>query len=111
MEEKGQPWQYELKKSYLALLFNEWAKEEFEDNHAIPKYDIQKCCTDFDGKQIHNGSMFLVVFKLPSGPVFNYFKMKDWDLFKIPIVETVVHKFDFHSNQAIIDRLTDILNE
>jgi hypothetical protein len=93
---------YEFRKVYNAALFNEWA------NYDIPKYDVHKSWKHYDGELCFGGGWFIVVAILPTGQISNHYKAEDWDLFKIPIEDTVKYAFDGHDSNIVIDRINKL---
>lgn len=91
---------YEFRKIYNAALFNEWAKKD--------KYKVHKSKKHFNGETCFGGGWFIVVALLPTGLISNHYEMKHWDLFKIPEFEKSLFKFDGHSPQDVLDRLSKI---
>lgn len=100
---------YEFRKLYNAALFNEWAKEEFEDQHSIPKYDVHKSVRHFDGEVIFGGNWFIVVAILPTGQISNHYHMDDWYLFNVPIEDKAKYEFDGHTAEDVANRLKALL--
>lgn len=105
---------YEFRKTYNAVLFNDWAKQEVrnpkwisEDNQPVnlPKYDVHKSWKHNDGELCFGGGWFIVVAVLPNGQVSNHYEAKDWDLFKIPVVEKAKYEFDGHTSADVVARL------
>lgn len=93
---------YEFRKVYNAVLFNEWAKYD------IPYYDVHKSWKHNDGELCFGGGWFIVIAVLPTGQISNHYEAKDWDLFKIPEVETAKYEFDGHTSKDVIKRLLDL---
>lgn len=106
---------YEFRKLYNAALFNEWAAHlTTGDGYGqalfnAPKYDVHKSWKHSDGELCFGGGWFIVVAVLPTGQISNHYEAKDWDLFKIPIVEKAKYQFDGHTSQDVLKRLTDIV--
>ena len=88
---------YDFRMAYNALLFNEWAKLGINQVHKSKKH--------FDGEDCFGSGNFIVVAVLPSGQISNHYKLKDWDLFKIPEHEKALFKFDGHSPSDALVRL------
>lgn len=111
---------YEFRKLYNAALFNEWAKqpefvslgEGIRGVLSIPKqpiqYDVHKSKRHHDGELCFGGGWFIVVAVLPTGQISNHYRMKDWDLFKVPVEEKAKYEFDGHTPQDVLKRLTAI---
>ena len=91
---------YEFRKIYNACLFNEWATRG-------NKFNVHKSIRHHDGKYCFdsNGEWFIVVALLPTGQITNHYKIKDWDLFKIPEKDKCLFEFDGHTPQDVIKRL------
>lgn len=87
---------YEFRMMYNAALFNEWA--------VSGKYNVHKSMRHHDGELCFGGGWFIVVAMLPTGQISNHYKLKDWDLFKIPYSD-VPHEFDGHTPSDVLDRL------
>jgi len=88
---------YEFRKIYNAALFNEWAKQG--------KYSVHKSTRHFTGDVCFGGGWFIVVAMLPTGQISNHYKMKDWDLFKVPEYEKALFEFDGHTSNDVLQRL------
>jgi hypothetical protein len=93
---------YEFRKLYNAALFNEWANQD--------KFNVQKSKRHSDGNLCFDGDNFIVVAELPTGQISNHYKLKDWDLFKIPAKEICSIKYDNHTPEDVTIRLTKFLN-
>ena len=93
---------YEFRKSYNVALFNEWAKFD------IPQYDVHKSWKHNNGELCFGGGWFIVVANLPNGQISNHYEAKDWDLFKIPIVDKAKYEFDEHTGEDVIKRLLSL---
>lgn len=112
---------YLFRKIYNAVLFNEWAKPYMDRLNAIekglishadmvlPKYDLHKSWKHNDGELCFGGGWFIVVAILPSGQISNHYEAKDWDLFKVPIVEKAKYEFDGHTSADVIVRLKSLI--
>ena len=92
---------YEFRKVYNAVLFNEWAKQN--------KHQVHKSWRHHDGELCFGGGWFIVVAVLPTGQISNHYEAKDWELFKIPVVEKAKYEFDGHTSKDVIDRLIDLI--
>lgn len=117
---------YEFRKLYNAALFNEWAKngnyvKRFVETPNAPygathkidhyyqaKYDVHKSLCHYDGERCFDGTWFVVVAMLPGGQITNHYKVDDWDLFNIPSVDKAKYKFDNHTSQDVLERLTNL---
>ena len=93
---------YDFRKVYNAHLFNEWAKQD-----SGAKYDVHKSIRHHDGELCFGGGWFVVVAILPAGQITNHYEMKDWDLFKVAIVEKAKYEFDGHDSKDVLFRLSD----
>jgi len=101
---------YEFRKMYNAALFNQWAKSTYEINPNIPAtYDVHKSLKHHDGEDCFGGGWFIVVAMLTTGQISNHYKLKDWNLFKIPVTYKAKYQFDNHTPQDVLDRLKQIL--
>jgi hypothetical protein len=92
---------YEFRKVYNAALFNEWAR--------LNKYSVHKSKRHYEGDKCFGGGWFIVVAVLPTGQISNHYKLKDWDLFKIPEYEKALLPFDEHTGTDVLQRLIGIL--
>ena len=97
---------YEFRKVYNAALFNEWAQNG--DGSGNAKYNVHKSIRHNDGELCFGGGWFIVVAILPTGQISNHYKMKDWDLFKIPFTEKAEFPFDGHTPKDVITRLKSL---
>jgi hypothetical protein len=99
---------YEFRKVYNAALFNEWAKfrtNQPDGSIEQPMYDVHKSWKHHDGELCFGGGWFIVVAMLPTGQISNHYEAKDWDLFKIPEVESAKYPFDGHTGKDVLERL------
>lgn len=109
---------YEFRKMYNAALFNEWAKNYDGDYSGLNKsnfpnyskigchYNVHKSKLHNDGNiPFNNPKWFIVSAMLPSGLISNHYKMKDWDLFKVPEVPKALFEFDGHTGKDVLERL------
>lgn len=92
---------YEFRKLYNALLFNEWAKNG--------EVEVYKSKRHYDGEECFGGNWFIVVAILPTGQISNHYKLKDWDLFKIPEYKKSKYEFDGHTPFDVMDRMEKFL--
>lgn len=103
---------YEFRKMYNAALFNEWGNilnEPHLDGSIGAKYDVHKSKLHHDGEiPFGNPEWFIVSAMLPTGLISNHYKMEDWDLFQVPIVEKAKYEFDGHNGQDVLKRLKNI---
>jgi hypothetical protein len=93
---------YEFRKAYNVALFNEWAKFD------VLQYDVHKSWKHNNGELCFGGGWFIVVANLPNGQISNHYEAKDWDLFKIPIVDKAKYEFDGHKGEDVIKRLLSL---
>ena len=94
---------YEYRMLYNAMLFNELAKEKV--------YDIHKSKRHCDGNfPFDNPDYFVVVAELPTGQISNHYRMKYWDLFKIP-EKYKSNEWDGHSPKDVANRMKEFLNK
>jgi len=100
---------YEFRKIYNALIFNEWARFEFDDRGGAPMYDVHKSWTHNDGELCFGGGWFIVVAVLPTGQISNHYEAKDWDLFNVPEVEKAKYEFDGHTANDVLERLKSLV--
>ena len=91
---------YEFRKVYNAALFNEWAK--------TGKYSVHKSIKHYEGDECFGGDWFIVVAVLPEGQISNHYKMKDWELFKIPSFGRALYEFDGHNSEDVLSRLKSL---
>lgn len=94
---------YDFRKTYNALLFNEWAKNG--------KYDVHKSRKHHDGEECFGGGWFVVVAVLPAGQITNHYEMEDWDMFQVPEVEKAKHEFDGHTASDSLDRMKELIED
>lgn len=92
---------YEFRKIYNALLFNEWADQGL--------YKVHKSTKHYDGEDCFGGEWFIVMAKLPTGQISNYYKLEEWDLFNCMIAPKALFKFDGHTGKDVLQRLKDII--
>ena len=100
---------YEFRKMYNACLFNEWASHTSYGGKEEPLYDVHKSTRHHDGELCFGGGWFIVSAMLPTGLISNHYKMKDWDLFQVPIVEKAKYEFDGHTGEDVLQRLKDLI--
>jgi hypothetical protein len=91
---------YEFRKMYNAALFNEWALNM--------KYEVHKSLYHNDGFLCFGGGWFIVVAVLPMGQISNHYKIEDWNLFNIPIMDKALYPFDGHTPHDVIERLSSL---
>jgi hypothetical protein len=89
---------YKFRKLYNAAFFNMLAEEG--------KYHIHKSTKHHDGEACFGGEYFIVVAVLPTGMISNHYKLKDWDLFWVPVVKQSTIAYDGHTAKDVIERLT-----
>lgn len=93
---------YEYRMLYNAALFNEFAKQNL--------YDVHKSRLHSDGTlPFDDPEYFIVVAELPTGQISNHYKMKNWDLFDIPVKDKA-NKYDGHSPKDVAERLREFLS-
>lgn len=91
---------YDFRMLYNALLFNEWYKNG--------SMEVYKSRRHADGELCFDGNWFVVVAILTNGKqITNHYHMDNWDLFKIPEVDKVIHEFDGHTSQDVLERLNN----
>jgi len=88
---------YEFRKLFNAVLFNEWALQK--------KYEVHKSWKHNDGELCFGGGWFIVVAVLPTGQISNHYEAKDWELFKVPSLDTAAFPFDGHTGEDVLNRL------
>lgn len=94
---------YDFRMLYNALLFNEWYKNG--------SMEVYKSRRHADGELCFDGDWFVVVAILSSGKqITNHYHIDNWDLFKIPEVYEVIHEFDGHTSQDVLQRLNSEIN-
>lgn len=91
---------YEYRKLYNAVFFNELAKKG--------ETPVCKSKRHSDGELCFGGGWFIVMAELPTGQISNHYKLRDWDLFKIPERETGF-EYDGHSPSDASSRLKNYL--
>lgn len=113
---------YEFRKVYNAVLFNEWAEEEFwmydveiagldslrvisEPEKHKGKHQVHKSWKHHDGELCFGGGWFIVSAMLPTGLISYHYKAEDWDLFKVPEVKKALFPFDGHTGEDVLQRL------
>lgn len=101
---------YEFRKMYNAVLFNEWAAHEGWNGRITPKYSVHKSTKHYDGEECFGGGWFIVSAMLPTGLISNHYKMEDWDLFQVPVVEKALYEFDGHTGTDVLQRLKALTN-
>ena len=87
---------YEFRKTYNAVLFNEWASQG--------QYSVHKSERHGDGERCFGGGHFIVMANLPSGQISNHYELKDWELFKCEEREKA-DIWDGHSSADVLERL------
>ena len=93
---------YDIRKAYNAALFNEWASFD------VPKYEVHKSWRHNDGELCFGGGWFIVCANLLDGQISNHYSAEDWQLFKLPIKEKAMFKFDGHTNSDCVNRLWNL---
>lgn len=84
---------YRYRMLYNAAFFNELARQG--------KVKVCKSHRHSDGELCFGGGWFIVMAELPTGQISNHYEDKDWDLFKVPELETA-WEWDGHSpNEAV----------
>ena len=99
---------YEFRKTYNAILFNEWYINGKYSVHKSIRHNDGKMCFAENDADIPTG-WFIVVAILPTGQISNHYKMEDWDLFQIPEFEKAKYPFDGHTPSDVIDRLKNLV--
>lgn len=92
---------YDCRRTYNALLFNEWAKDE--------RYEVHKSTKHFDDELCFGGGWFIVAAELPTGQISNHYEMKYWDQFNIPARYKAAKEWDGHTPQDALNRMADLL--
>lgn len=88
---------YTFRKLYNAAFFNELAAKGI--------CDVHKSHLHHDGEPpFGKRDMFIVVAQLPTGQISNHYKIRDWDLFKVP-QRKFGAEWDGHSPADVIDRM------
>ena len=104
---------YEFRLVYNALLFNKWAENKVVVGNTTYRgkneYLVHKSMKHNDGEYCFGGGWFIVSAMLPSGQISNHYKMKDWDLFRVPVEEKALFEFDNHTSQDVLKRLKHML--
>ncbi len=89
---------YEYRKLYHAA----WCNILFRLNNGIQVY---KSKHHSNGELCFDGKWFIVITELPTGQISNHYKLDDWNLFKIPVVDIPPKPFDGHDCQDVFKRL------
>lgn len=92
---------YDFRKTYNALLFNQWAD--------LGLYDVHKAKKHYDGEDCFGGGWFVVFAMLPTGQITNHYELSDWDIFDIPEEPKVKIEFDGHTPQDVLKRMKDLV--
>ncbi len=92
---------YEFRMLYNAIAFNEL--------HNTTDIEVYKSRKHHDGELCFDGEWFIVVAILPTGQITNHYHIDNWDLFKIPTKDKMVHEYDGHTPQDVIQRIKDYL--
>ena len=87
---------YRYRLLYNAAFFNQLAKSG--------KIKVCKSHKHYDGEECFGGGWFIVMADLPSGQISNHYENKDWDLFKVPELETA-WEWDGHTPNEAAKRL------
>ena len=87
---------YRYRMLYNAALFNELASQG--------KVKVCKSHRHADGEECFGGGWFIVMAELPTGQISNHYEDKDWDLFKVPELETS-WEWDGHSPNEAAERI------
>ena len=93
---------FEYRMLYNAAWFNALAE----------KGDIKvvKSKRHSDGEECFGGGWFIVMAELPTGQISNHYELKDWDLFKIPEVDTAP-EWDGHTPKDVAERIEKFIRE
>jgi hypothetical protein len=91
---------YDYRMAYNALWVN-----EIHRNGNSEKYKLHKSLKHHDGEPCFGGGWFIVSLKLPTGQISNHYKIKHWDLFKIPEYEKSILEYDGHTPEIAKDRM------
>ena len=91
---------YEYRMAYNVALFNEWALQH-------NKYEVHKSMCHSDGELCFDGDYFVVVAQLPTGQISNHYKLKHWNLFRIP-EHPKAHLYDGHTSEEALCRLKNL---
>ena len=94
---------YEFRKLYNAALFNVLYR-----NYKFPIYKSQ---LHPDGKPCFDGDWFVVVCELPNGQISNHYRLRDWNLFDIPVGKLGEMTYDGHTAKDVRDRLEEFIIE
>jgi hypothetical protein len=97
---------YEFRKLYNAVFFNELSIKDMQKGDFT--YNPHKSWKHADGELCFGGGWFIVMAYLNGKQISNHYEAKDWDLFKIPELETA-NEWDGHTAQDIVTRLTDYI--
>lgn len=91
---------YDFRMMYNSLLFNEWAKYN--------KYDVHKSLKHHDGELCFGGKYFVVCAMLPTGQITNHYSLNDWDLFNVPVTDTMKYEYDGHTSEMVLERMKNL---
>lgn len=90
---------YEFRLQYNAGLFNAWHKLHSE-------WGCHKSKKHHDGKPCFDGQWFVVSAHIPGvGLVTNHYRLKDWDLFKIPEEDEERWAYDGTTSADVLKRM------
>lgn len=73
------------------------------------KFNVHKSMRHSDGELCFGGGWFIVMANLPTGQISNHYKLKYWNLFKIPEKEKAL-EWDSHTPQEAAKRLYKFIN-
>jgi hypothetical protein len=91
---------YEFRMLYNAGFFNELAETGI--------LEVSKSRKHSDGEECFGGGWFVVTAELPSGQITNHYEMRNWDLFKVPVLD-LAPKWDGHTPEDVAKRLREFL--
>jgi hypothetical protein len=102
---------YDFRLAYNVLLFNEWAKNIYDDLEEESGFSVHKSWKHHDDEWCfgEEKKWFIVSAMLPAGLISNHYEAKDWDKFKVPEVDKALFEFDGHDGSDVLKRLNDLL--
>lgn len=87
---------YAFRRTYNAVLFNEWASQG--------RFGVHKSLRHGDGSECFGGGWFVVMASLPSGQISNHYEIDYWNLFQCEVRERA-DAWDGHTADDVLERL------
>lgn len=94
---------YQYRLLYHALILHTWHKEGL--------IKVEKSLRYHDGKLCYDGAYFIVVAYLPTGQISNHYPVDNWDIFKIPTVDSISTPYDGHTSEDTLLRLQEFIKK